>query len=86
MEPDDRTKLLEELPLSLRNKILLKLKPEEREVAWQLLSYPENSVGRLMTPDFLSLSPDMLVSEALEYIHWSTTLSVEDLNYLFIII
>ena len=84
MEPDDRTKLLEELPLSLRNKILLKLKPEEREVAWQLLSYPENSVGRLMTPDFPALSPGMLVSEALEYIHWSTTLAVEDLNYLFV--
>ena len=84
MEPDDRTKLLEDIPLRLRNKILLKLRPEEREVAWQLLSYPENSVGRLMTPDFLALSPEMLVSEALEYIHWSTALPVEDLNYLFV--
>ncbi|NRA44520.1 MAG: magnesium transporter [Oligoflexales bacterium] len=84
MEPDDRTKLLEDLSVEIRNKILLKLDPEERKVAWTLLSYPENSVGRLMTPDFLALDVGMTVSQALESINWSTTLPIEYLNYLFV--
>ena len=50
MEPVDRTHLLEELPSELSTKLILKLSPEERKIAWQLLSYPEDSVGRLMSP------------------------------------
>lgn len=84
MEPDNRTKLLEELSVEIRNKILLQLDPEERQVAWKLLSYPEDSVGRLMTPDFLALKHDMTVSQALDKIHWNTALPVDYLNYLFV--
>ncbi len=84
MEPDDRTRFLEELSFELRSKILLKLDPEERQVAWKLLSYPEDSVGRLMTPDFLSLRADMQVSEALAYIRWSSMLPPEYLHHLFV--
>jgi magnesium transporter len=84
MEPDNRTRLLEDLPIELQNKILLKLDPEERQIASRLLSYPEYSVGRLMTPDFLALDARMTVSEALEFIHWSTTLPHDYLNYLFV--
>ncbi len=84
MEPDDRTKLLEELPFDARAKVLLMLDPVERQVAAKLLSYPEDSVGRLMTPDFLSLKEDTKVSQALEFIHWSQTLPIEFLNYFFV--
>ncbi|MCB9228767.1 MAG: magnesium transporter [Deltaproteobacteria bacterium] len=84
MEPDSRTRLLEELSYELRNKILLKLNPEERRVARKLLSYPEDSVGRLMTPEVLALSADMTVAQALEKIHWNTSLPVEYLNYLYV--
>ncbi len=85
MEPDDRTKVLEELQEDLRHKLLLKLDPEERQVASQLLSYPEYSVGRLMTSDFLALFQDMRVNQALNHIHWNTSsLPVAYLNHLFV--
>ena len=84
MDPDDRTSLLESLGEEIRDVILLKMSPEERKVAWQLLSYPEGSVGRVMTPDFLTLNVNMNVSQALKFIHWSTALPVEFLNHLFI--
>ena len=79
-----RTKLLEDLSVELRNKILLRLDPEERQVAWQLLSYPEDSVGRLMTPEVLALSGSMTVAQALDKIHWNTTLPTDYLSYLFV--
>lgn len=84
MEPDSRTRLLEDLSVELRNKILLRLDPEERQVAWQLLSYPEDSVGRLMTPEVLALSGSMTVAQALDKIHWNTTLPTDYLSYLFV--
>lgn len=85
MEPDDRTRMLEELPFEIRNKILLKLTPEERKIAWQLLSYPEESIGRLMTPDLLEFSPDMKVQDVLERMRWShTSIPEEQLNFLFV--
>ena len=85
MEADDRTRLLEELPFEIRNKILLRLSPEERKIAWQLLSYPEESVGRLMTPDLIEFSPDMKVSDALDLMRWShTNIPEEQLNFLFV--
>ncbi len=84
MEPDNRTRLLERLPPEIRHKYLLKLSPKERQVAWQLLSYPEDSVGRLMTPDFLTLNGDMTITRALEFIHWTTTLPHEFLHYLYV--
>ena len=85
MEADDRTKMLEELPFEIRNKILLRLSPEERKIAWQLLSYPEESVGRLMTPDLIEFFPDMKVSDALDLMRWShTNIPEEQLNFLFV--
>ncbi len=84
MEPDNRTRLLEELPKDMHQHILHLLSPSELAVTKTLLSYPEDSVGRLMTPDFLALKQSMKVSQALEYIHWSQTLPVEHLNYFFV--
>jgi magnesium transporter len=84
MEPDDRTRLLEELPFEIRSQIMLKLSPEERKMAWQLLSYPEDSVGRLMTPEFLILTANTKVSEALEMIRWGSKYPEDQLHYLFV--
>lgn len=85
MDPDDRTSFLESLSDELREIVLLKMSPEERKVAAQLLSYPDGSIGRIMTPDFLTLNVNMKVSEALNFIHWrSAALPVEFLNYLFV--
>ncbi len=84
MEPDDRTHFLEALPVEIRNKLIHQLDPAESRVASLLLSYPEGSVGRLMTPDFLALNGTMTVKEALDKIHWNTALPTDFLNYLFV--
>lgn len=68
MSPDDRTALLEELPGKVTKRLLNLLSPEERQVATQLLGYPEESIGRLMTPDWVAAKPQWKVREALEHI------------------
>jgi len=85
MEPDDRTRLLEDLPFEIRSQILLKLSPEERSMAWQLLSYDEDSVGRLMHPEFIAVRGEMKVSDALEYIRWTVRDADELHSFLFVI-
>lgn len=65
MSPDDRTALLEELPTKAANRLMMMLPKEERSIAQTLLNYPEESVGRVMTPDFIYLLPNMSVSDAL---------------------
>jgi len=68
MSPDDRTALLEELPSAAARQLIRLLTPEERRVATALLGYPEDSVGRLMTPDFIAVKEDWTVQQVLDYI------------------
>jgi len=68
MAPDDRTALLEELPSAAARQLIQLLTPEERRVATALLGYPEDSVGRLMTPDFIAVREDSTVQQVLDYI------------------
>src|SRR3984893_10518292 len=68
MSPDDRTALLEELPSAAARQLIWLLTPEERRVAQALLGYPEGSVGRLMTPDFIAVREDWTVKEVLDFI------------------
>jgi magnesium transporter len=68
MSPDDRTALLEEMPSAAAREMIRLLTPEERHVAIALLGYPEGSVGRLMTPDFIAVHEDWTVQEVLDFI------------------
>ncbi len=68
MSPDDRTALLEELPSAAARQLIKLLTPEERHVAQSLLGYPEGSVGRLMTPDFIAVPEDWTVQQVLDYV------------------
>lgn len=68
LSPDERTELFEELPGRLAQKLLNILPPHERREALELLGYPENSVGRLMTPDYVALKPYWSIEAALEHI------------------
>jgi magnesium transporter len=68
MAPDDRTALLDELPGTVTQHLLNLLTPEERAVAVTLLGYPEGSIGRLMTPDYVRVRPDWTVERVLEHI------------------
>src|SRR5260370_13982931 len=68
MSPDDRTALLEELPSGAARQLIRLLTPEERHVAQALLGYPEGSVGRLMTPDFIAVCEDWTVKQVLDVV------------------
>jgi magnesium transporter len=66
MSPDDRTELLEDLPGQVVMQLVRLLSPEERAIAVKLLGYPEDSVGRIMTPDFISVKSDWKIEKVLE--------------------
>ena len=68
MDPDDRTALFEELPSTAAKQLIQLLSPDERKIAVSLLGYPENSVGRLMTPDYIAIRPSFTIQETLDYI------------------
>jgi magnesium transporter len=68
MAPDDRTMFLEELPASATQQLLALLTPKERSIAATLLGYPEGSIGRLMTPDYVAVREHWTVQQALDYI------------------
>ena len=68
MDPDDRTKLLEELPTEVAQRLIASLSPEDRKTTQAILGYPPKSVGRLMNPDYIRLRADWTVAHALEHI------------------
>lgn len=68
MPPDDRTALLEELPGEATRQLLTLLAPDELRVAKQLLGYPEGSIGRRMTPDYVAIREDWTIDEVLEHV------------------
>jgi magnesium transporter len=68
LDPDDRTKLFEELPAQITQQLMDLLSPEDLKEARKLLGYPEDSVGRLMTPDYVAIRSEWKISQALEYI------------------
>src|SRR2546423_543841 len=84
MSPDDRTALLEEMPSATTRKLIKLLTPEERRIAQALLGYPEGSVGRLMTPDFVSVRDHWTVKEVLDYVREHGRDS-ETLNFIYVV-
>jgi magnesium transporter len=84
MSPDDRTAMLEELPASVTRQVLMLLSPEERKIARQLLGYPEDSIGRLMTPDFTAVRAGWTVQQSLEHIRLNGEDS-ETLNVIYVV-
>jgi magnesium transporter len=68
MRPDDRTRFFGEMPAEVTRKFLEELSPEELKESRELLGYPLESVGRYMTPHYVSIAPDMTAGEALEHI------------------
>jgi magnesium transporter len=84
MSPDDRTALLEELPSAAARQLIQLLTPEERKVARALLGYPEGSVGRLMTPDFVAVREHWTVKEVLDYVREHGQDS-ETLNFIYVV-
>ena len=62
---DDAADLVEEMPANVVKRILKQADPEMRKSINQILRYPENSAGSLMTTEYVSLRPEMTVEEAI---------------------
>ena len=84
LEPDDRTAFFEELPKEITLRLIQLLTPEERNVATKLLGFPKDSIGRLMTPEYVAIKPHYTVEEALIHIrHFGR--NSETLNVIYIV-
>ena len=65
---DDTVDIIEEMPASVVKRMLKIATPEKREIINEVLNYPENSAGSLMTVEFISLRKEMTVQDAFERI------------------
>jgi len=68
LPPDDRTALFSELKGDVVKKMITLLPPEERKESLALLGYKEDSIGRLMTPDYIAVKPEWSISRVLSHI------------------
>jgi len=68
LSPDDRIDFLEELPKSVLRDLIKLLNPDELKITLRMLGYPEDSVGRLMTPDYIYVYENDDVAEAFRVI------------------
>lgn len=68
MDPDDRVRLLDELPTAVAQRLIASLNPEDRKTTQAILGYPSKSVGRLMNPDYIGLRAEWSVAQAMEHI------------------
>lgn len=68
MSPDDRVELFDELPAKVVRKFLNLLEPDQRNIAASMLGYPENSAGRIMSPQVIDLKEHYTVEQALKRI------------------
>src|SRR5690554_7468101 len=68
MEPDDRTALFEELPGKVAQQLMQLMSKENLQITTQLLGYPEDSIGRLMTPKYVAVKSHFTVKETLSHI------------------
>jgi magnesium transporter len=84
MAPDDRTALLAELPAEAAERLIALLDPEQRAIARGLLDYPEDSIGRLMTPDYVVVRSEWTMRHVLDHIRAHGRDS-ETLNVIYIV-
>ncbi|MDX2165828.1 MAG: magnesium transporter [Deltaproteobacteria bacterium] len=68
LDPDDRTALLEEMPAEVAQRLIALLTPAERSVTQAILGYPEESVGRLMTPDYVRVKAEWTIARSMDHI------------------
>ena len=65
---DDATDLVEEMPANVVKRILAQADPATRRMINELLKYPEDSAGGVMTTELMALRPDMTVAQAMDMI------------------
>ncbi len=83
MSPDERVKLFDELPAKIVRQLLAQLSPGERKATALLLGYEEDTAGRIMTPEYISLKESLTVDQALVDIRGQANAS-EVMYYLYV--
>lgn len=68
MHSDDQTDLFKYLPYSLQQSIYTELSPEIQEQIQHLAKYPEESAGAIMSSDYVAVSPELNITQAIEQI------------------
>jgi magnesium transporter len=84
MDPDDRARLLDELPIEVARRIIQSLSPESRKETQAILGYPPESVGRLMTPDYVRIRPSWTVGQALAQVR-KYGKDAETINWVYVV-
>ncbi len=67
-DPDDEVTFIDSLPEERRERVLALVDPDRRERVKQFIGFPEGTVGRIMTPEFLALSPNTTAQGAIDRI------------------
>lgn len=84
LQPDDRAAFLDELPAQAASKLINRLSPANRRITQQILNYPEDSVGRLMTPDYVRVRMHWSAKQAIEHIRKHGR-DAETINWVFVV-
>jgi magnesium transporter len=85
LAPDDAADLLQEADIGLRNDLLALFDATTRREVTSLLAYEEDEAGGLMSPRFARVRPEMTVDEAIGYLRMQARLSVETINYAYVL-
>ncbi len=84
LEPDERVALLEELPGHLTQRVMNSMRFDDRTLVQKLLGYPEESVGRLMTPRYVRVKKDWSIQKAMEHVR-KFGHSAETVNVIYVV-
>ncbi|MFN8678812.1 MAG: magnesium transporter [Thermomicrobiales bacterium] len=84
MAPDDATDVVDELPEAEAEPILVAMRPDDAADIRELLAYPPDSAGGLMTPAFVAISPDLRADEAIAALR-RVAAEAETLYYVYVV-
>jgi len=84
LEPDELVALLEELPGHLTQMVMSTMRPEDQKQVKKMLGYPEDSVGRLMTPRYVRVKSEWTVARSMEHIRKYANVA-ETLNVIYVV-
>lgn len=84
LEPDEQVALLEELPGHLTQRVMNSMNLEDQKQVKKLLGYPEDSIGRLMTPRYVRVKSDWTVERSMRHIRKYAEVA-ETLNRIYVV-
>ncbi|MBF2087902.1 MAG: magnesium transporter [Synechococcales cyanobacterium K44_A2020_017] len=84
MSPDDRVRLMDELPAKLVRILIEQLSAEERQITSLLLGYPPETAGRMMTPRYVAIREATTAAETIQQVRNFASIS-ETIYYLYVI-